>query len=63
MSVDPSNYQTALHRIRQCQTKGDCDSLEKSLQRCHKVGALTDSEYQRLDLKLVDQRVDLEVLS
>ena len=49
-----TNYQTALNRVNQASTIKELESLEKSFDRIHQGGFLTDSELTRLDWKLCD---------
>lgn len=58
--TSPSNYRSAVRRIKACRTAADCKALEKSLERCYRAGAFTDSEYQRLDGRLVDKSIEME---
>ena len=51
-----TNYQTALNRINHASTIKELESLEKSFDRIHQGGFLTDSELTRLDLKLCDKK-------
>ena len=49
-----SNYKSFVKRIKMASTKADLDKLDKSLYRLHNVGIFTDSEYQRLDQKIIE---------
>lgn len=47
-----TNYQSAIKRIEQADTIEKLKSLDKSFDRIHQAGFLTDSELTRLDIKL-----------
>ena len=56
-----SNYSSMSARIKKAVTVEDLCSLDKSLVRVYDVGALTTSEFKRLDGMILDRRVKLEV--
>ena len=53
-----SNYKSAIDRLNRCKTLGDIDRALIGCERVHKVGHLTDKEFQRLDSKAFDIILD-----
>jgi len=47
-------------RIKRCKTVSDCIKMGRSLERIYRAGAVSDSVYQRLDIKLLDHRIRIE---
>jgi hypothetical protein len=47
-----TNYQSAIKRIKQADTIEKLKSLDKSFDRIHQAGFLTDSELTQLDHKI-----------
>ena len=52
-----SNYKSAVHRINNANTSGDLKQLINSFTNLYNLGILTESEYQRLDIKIVDKLI------
>lgn len=50
-----SNYKSAVHRINNANNSGDLEQLINSFTNLYNLGILTESEYQRLDIKIVDK--------
>ncbi len=50
-------------RIRKASTLLDLDRLDILLTRLYNNGIFTPSEYSRLDLKIVDKRIDNTITS
>lgn len=56
-----SNYSSMSTRIKKAVTMEDLCSLDKSLCRVYNVGALTTSEFMRLDGMILDRQIKLEL--
>tara|TARA_R100001377_G_C3124878_1_gene87246 strand:+ start:432 stop:608 length:177 start_codon:yes stop_codon:yes gene_type:complete len=56
-----SNYSSMSTRIKKAVTMKDLCSLDKSLSRVYNVGALSTSEFMRLDGMILDRQIKLEV--
>jgi hypothetical protein len=52
-----SNYKSAVHRINNANNSGDLEQLINSFTNLYNLGILTESEYQRLDIKIVDKLI------
>ena len=52
-----SNYKSAVHRINNANTGGDLEQLINSFTNLYNLGILTESEYQRLYIKIVDKLI------
>ena len=55
-----SNYQSALERIKSASSVEALRKLDKSLVRLWEVGIFTESEFSRLDRRLVDRMIAME---
>ena len=51
-----TNYQSAIKRIKQADTIKKLKSLDKSFDRIHQAGFLTDSELTQLDHKIFTKK-------
>tara|TARA_R100001510_G_C7548586_1_gene133271 strand:- start:159 stop:341 length:183 start_codon:yes stop_codon:yes gene_type:complete len=54
-------YKTALQRLNKANTSEELARLERSFERIYNAGFFTISEYGRLDAKLMDKQISLEV--
>ena len=52
-----SNYKSAVHRINNANNSGDLEQLLNSFTNLYNLGILTESEYRRLDIKIVDKLI------
>ena len=52
-----SNYKSAVHRINNANNSDDLEQLINSFTNLYNLGILTESEYQRLDIKIVDKLI------
>jgi len=55
-----SNYKSATHRVNNANTNSDLEQLVNSFTNLYNLGLLTESEYQRLDIKIVDKLIAIE---
>jgi hypothetical protein len=55
-----SNYQSALERIKSASSVEALRKLDKSLVRLWEAGVFTESEFSRLDRRLVDRITAME---
>jgi ribosomal protein S20 len=55
-----SNYQSALERIKSASSVEALRKLDKSLVRLWEVGIFTESEFSRLDSRLLDRITAME---
>jgi len=56
-----TNYQTMAQRINKADTLVALDKVESSLDRIFNAGIFTVNEYSKLDSKIVDKQVAIEV--
>ena len=57
-----TNYQSAIDRVNRCKSIHEVFKLEKSLERLWEAGMFTDSEFQRIDAKLMNKEIELQAL-
>ena len=55
------HYQSAIDRLNKTNTKQGLTDLNYSFIRLYNAGILTERELQRLDIKIVDKLIKLEV--
>jgi hypothetical protein len=55
-----SNYQSFIERIKSAPNVEALRKLDKSLDRLWEVGAFTQSEFSRLDSRLMDRMIAME---
>ena len=53
-----SNFKSFSAKIKKATNKSDLDKLEKSLTLLYDAGQLTVSEFQRLDIKIIDKSIE-----
>lgn len=51
-----TNYAAFKKRISACANRHECDKLDISLDRLFTIGALTISEFQKLDIALIHKK-------
>jgi hypothetical protein len=55
-----SNYKSATHRVNNAINNSDLEQLVNSFTNLYNLGLLTESEYQRLDIKIVDKLIAIK---
>ena len=55
-----TNYQSAILRINKAASMQQLMQLDKSMLNLYNAGELTEKEYQRLDIKIIDKLTTLE---
>lgn len=60
MSKKKTNYASMAGRIRKCKTLDALTNIGKSLERLYLAGIFTVSEFQRLNIMIIDQIIKIE---
>ena len=55
-----TNYQAAIIRINKAASMQQLMQLDKSMLNLYNAGVLTEKEFQRLDIKIIDKLTNLE---